>query len=806
MATPNIVPRSDSEGGLGTASKYWGSAYIDLIYVGAGKMGRDADNLLDFSTDDRIKFEVGGSVRTQMTTTALLPNVNDGYALGTSSYSFSDLFLADGAVINFDNGNVTLTHSSNALTLADGDYMQFGSSGDLQIYHSGASSAVNNTTGHLYISNGADGSDIIFQCDDGSGGVATYLTLDGGEGHMIASKELNFADSVAATFGNKAGGDLEIKEQSGNSYISNFTGNLNITNNANGADIIFQSDNGSGGVATYFFLDGSATQTTFQYDTRHNDSVKAKFGNGSDLQIYHDATDSIISNATGDLSIQNKKEDKDIIFQGDDGQASDNTITTYFYLDGSSATHDGSATTALYTNWPDNSRISLGTSHDLQIYHDGSTSAFIHNKIGDLYIKNDEAAHDIYFQCDDGGGLANYLTLDGGLGYTTVQKDIRFNDSVDIKLGTGNDCTIMHDGTDTWIDNGTGDLKIRNQTNDGHIIFYSDDGTGGVTEYFRINGLANANVSEKSIYIADNKRLFAGGGGDLGIYHDGTNNYIQGINGDMYIQNGADGKDVILRSDDGTGGQTEYFRLDGSAVRSVFLKNVLWADNVKARFGSGGDLDIYHDGSNSFIQDAGDGDLYIEGTQNVFIRDKDSGNVWFQGNQGGVNLRYQDNVKITTTNTGVTVTGSLTPSLGVTQTITSAASNITAVSGSIHNFSDADGAVVTLPDSGDGSQVGKTFEFVITTTATSNSHKIVCADTTNEKLMGYALMIDTDTSDNDDVFAAKTGNEFSAVNMNGTTTGIQGSKVKITNVAADLWYVEAVIHHTGNAATPFATS
>jgi len=31
MATPNIVPRSDSEGGLGTASKYWASAYIDTI-------------------------------------------------------------------------------------------------------------------------------------------------------------------------------------------------------------------------------------------------------------------------------------------------------------------------------------------------------------------------------------------------------------------------------------------------------------------------------------------------------------------------------------------------------------------------------------------------------------------------------------------------------------------------------------------------------------------------------------------------------------------------------------------------------
>ena len=80
-------------------------------------------------------------------------------------------------------------------------------------------------------------------------------------------------------------------------------------------------------------------------------------------------------------------------------------------------------------------------------------------------------------------------------------------------------------------------------------------------------------------------------------------------------------------------------------------------DSRKLILGAGDDLTFEHDGSNSFIRDMGTGDLYIEGTQNVFIRDRSSGNVWFQGNQGGVNLRYQDSTKISTTNTGVTVTG-----------------------------------------------------------------------------------------------------------------------------------------------------
>jgi len=50
----------------------------------------------------------------------VLPFTNDGAALGTTANQFSDLFLASGAVINFNNGDVTLTHSADTLTLAGG--------------------------------------------------------------------------------------------------------------------------------------------------------------------------------------------------------------------------------------------------------------------------------------------------------------------------------------------------------------------------------------------------------------------------------------------------------------------------------------------------------------------------------------------------------------------------------------------------------------------------------------------------------------------------------------------------------------
>ena len=56
-------------------------------------------------------------------TTAFVPSASDGAALGTSSLEFSDLFLADGAVINFgDDQDITLTHSADAGLTTNGTF------------------------------------------------------------------------------------------------------------------------------------------------------------------------------------------------------------------------------------------------------------------------------------------------------------------------------------------------------------------------------------------------------------------------------------------------------------------------------------------------------------------------------------------------------------------------------------------------------------------------------------------------------------------------------------------------------------
>ena len=63
--------------------------------------------------------------------TALVPDASDGAALGTTALEWSDLFLADGAVINFgDDQEVTLTHVADAgLLISSTVQLQFGDSG-----------------------------------------------------------------------------------------------------------------------------------------------------------------------------------------------------------------------------------------------------------------------------------------------------------------------------------------------------------------------------------------------------------------------------------------------------------------------------------------------------------------------------------------------------------------------------------------------------------------------------------------------------------------------------------------------------
>ena len=88
--------------------------------------------------------------------------------------------------------------------------------------------------------------------------------------------------------------------------------------------------------------------------------------------------------------------------------------------------------------------------------------------------------------------------------------------------------------------------------------------------------------------------------------------------------------------------------------------DLLLGDNDKAIFGAGSDLQIYHDGSNSYIKDVGTGDLTIAGT-NLQIRSSSTNeNFIYCVENGAVNLYHNDNQKMATSATGIDVTGTAT--------------------------------------------------------------------------------------------------------------------------------------------------
>jgi len=689
MATPNIVPRADSEGGVGTSSKYWASAYIDTITTTSHIVMPD-NALLKIGTGTDLTLQHNGSNSYILNATGDLYITNnaddkdiifqsDDGSGGAATYMTIDgsavkilmqkstVFTGGGMDFGVDDTgadvifygatsgrNMKWDESEDHLLFTDNTKLKIGTGSDLNIYHNASNSYIEaQGTGNLYIMQNTDDADLILACDDGSGSTTAYLTLDGSVAKTAVSKPLLFADNISAEYG--ADTDMIMYHSGGAGYIEHYNGNFNIIQHTNDGDILFQCDDGSGGVTTYITIDGSATQTKFDKNARFNDSVRAEFGSSGDFVITHDGSDSKIENATGDLKIRNFSDDKDIIFENDNGAGGS---TTYFYLDGSSATHDGSATTGLYTNWPDYSRISMGTSHDLQIYHD-STNSNIINAVGNLAIQNNADDGDIKFFSDDGsGGVTEYFRVDGGNSQIRVYKELNITDSISATFGNTGDLSIQHDGTDSKIHNDTGHLIIEIDSDDKDLQIFADDQSGGLAEYFRIDGSLGVNRFIRNTSHNDSVIAKFGTGNDLQIQHDGSNSYINANGtGDLYIKQMTADQHIYFQNDDGSGGEVTYLQLDGANVRTTFTKPGRFLDNIELQIGLSADLKIYHDATDSRMENY---------TGNLTIQQRaDDKDILFQCDDGSGGLT--DYMRIDGSHSAVTFADNIQATFGTSR-------------------------------------------------------------------------------------------------------------------------------------------
>lgn len=123
-------------------------------------------------------------------------------------------------------------------------------------------------------------------------------------------------------------------------------------------------------------------------------------------------------------------------------------------------------------------------------------------------------------------------------------------------------------------------------------------------------------------------------------------------------------------------------------------------------------------------------------------------------------------------------------------------------SGSLVLMDRAAGIVFTLPAA---CAIGTTFDFVVTTTVTSNAYKVITGAGT-ELLIGGYTNVDTDTSNAVAVFTGN-GSTHIAVTSNGTTTGGRiGTSLAFTKLSDTLWEVTGMMMGSGVVATAFATS
>jgi hypothetical protein len=225
---------------------------ISVTYVGLIKT---TGNTVLTSTAQQLTDGGGNNSPLYLSTSAL--------GIGGSPASGKELDVTGNVLITgdlqIDNINIdgnTISATSGVVTLQDGTIATTQSQGD--------NSTKLATT--AYVDAAIDGVDTLAEV------LANGNTTGGTDIAVSAGDDITFTDTSKAMFG--AGNDLQIFHNGTVTSFDNLTGNLQFVQAADDADIIFQCDDGSGGLANYITIDGSATTTIFNKNTRHDDSVE----------------------------------------------------------------------------------------------------------------------------------------------------------------------------------------------------------------------------------------------------------------------------------------------------------------------------------------------------------------------------------------------------------------------------------------------------------------------------------------------------------------------------------------------------
>jgi hypothetical protein len=281
---------------------------------------------------------------------------------------------------------------------------------------------------------------------------------------------------------------------------------------------------------------------------------------------------------------------------------------------------------------PDNKTIVLGTNSDITIQYDESTNDSL-----EIAANVEGAALGIVLKADQGDDNADQHKLniaDGGV----LTLGSKISGSFVSYLTHTPNSTVASSTTAV-----AGNLTVGGDLTLGSGAVISE------AELEAIDGVTAGTVTASKAVIVDSNK-------DIASFRNiTTTGTVTG--GSVVADNITIDGNTISSTD--TNGNINITPNGTGAV--AFTTNATFGDNDKANFGAGNDLQIYHNGSASIIQDVGSGDLFLAGDNNVTITNSDfSENKAKFISNGGAVLYYNNNPTVTVTSTGIDVTGTVT--------------------------------------------------------------------------------------------------------------------------------------------------
>ena len=286
-----IVPVTDNDIDLGTSSLEFKDAYFDGTVTTDALVADTAD--INGGTVDGATIGASSATTIVGTTitanTAFVPDASDGAALGTSSLEFSDLYLADGAVVYFgDDQDVSLTHvADTGLLLSSTDQLQFGDSGTY-IYQSadGVLDLVSDTEIELTATtidiNGAVAMDgamtggtnitISGELDAATLDISGNADIDGtleADAITVDGTALNeyIADTVGAMVSSNTETNITVTYEDGDNTLDFVIGTLNQDTTGTADNFTVSANNSTDETVYPIFVDGATGSQGAESDT-----------------------------------------------------------------------------------------------------------------------------------------------------------------------------------------------------------------------------------------------------------------------------------------------------------------------------------------------------------------------------------------------------------------------------------------------------------------------------------------------------------------------------------------------------------